>query len=146
MPQKRVKRRRIGTGENWIKRRRASIKNEGWGMDFVQDRTADVRPFRMMVVLDEYTRECPAIEVARHFRGGDIVAVLDELTAIRGAPAHIRADNGPEVISKAVKTWCDEGGTGTLYIDLGHRGRTASWRASTAGCGTSCCRRRSSTS
>jgi transposase InsO family protein len=119
VPRKRVKRRRIGTGENGIKRRRSSMRNEVWGMDFVQDRTADGRPFRMLVVLDEYTRECLAIEVARNFRGEDIVAVLDELTAIRGAPAHLRADNGPEMISKAVKACCAESGTGTLYIDPG---------------------------
>ncbi|NBX37176.1 MAG: transposase, partial [Planctomycetes bacterium] len=56
---------------------------------------------------------------ARNFRGEDIVAVLDELTAIRGAPVHLRADNGPEMISKAVKAWCAESGTGTLYIDPG---------------------------
>ena len=119
VPQKRVKRRRIGTGENGIVRRRATRKNEVWGMDFVQDRTADGRPFRMLVVLDECTRECLAIEVHRHLRGEDIVAVLDELTAIREAPAHIRADNGPEMISKAVKAWCEESGTGALYIDPG---------------------------
>jgi hypothetical protein len=63
-------------------------------MDFVQDRTDDGRPLRMLVV-------------------------LDELTAIRGAPAHIRADNGPEMISKAVKAWCEENGTGALSIDPG---------------------------
>ena len=119
VPQKRVKRRRIGTGENGINRRRASMKNEVWGMAFVQDRTADGRPFRMLVVLDEYTRECLAIEVARNFRGEDIVVVLDELTAIRGALVHLQADNGPEMISKAVKAWCAESGTGTLYIDPG---------------------------
>jgi len=119
VPQKRMKRRRIGTGENGIVRRRATRKNEVWGMDFVQDRTVDGRPFRMLVVLDEYTRECLAIEVHRHLRGEDIVTVLDELTAIRGAPAHIRSDNGPEMISKAVKAWCEESGTGALYIDPG---------------------------
>ena len=118
-PEKRVKRRRIGTGENGIVCRRATRKNEVWGMDFVQDRTADGRPFRMLVVLDEYTRECLAIEVHRNLRGEDIVAVLDELTTIRGAPAHVRADNGPEMISKAVKAWCEESGTGALYIDPG---------------------------
>jgi putative transposase len=57
IPQKRMKRIRIGTGQNGIKRCRASMRNEVWGMDFVQDRTADGRPFRMLVVLDEYTRE-----------------------------------------------------------------------------------------
>jgi transposase InsO family protein len=117
--QKRLKRRRIGTGENGIVRRRATQKNEAWGMDFVQDRMADGRPFRMLVVLDECTRECLAIEVHRHLRGEDIVAVPDELTAIRGAPAHIRADNGTEMISKAVKAWCEESGTGALSIDTG---------------------------
>jgi putative transposase len=95
VPQKREKRRRIGTGVNGIKRRQASMKNEVWGMDLVQDRTADGRPFRMLVV-------------------------LDELTAIRGAPAHLRADNGPEMISRAVKACCTESGTGTLSL---HRPR-----------------------
>jgi transposase InsO family protein len=113
----RRKRRRIGTGENGIKRRRATRKNEVCGMDFVQDRTADGRPFRMLVVLDEYTRECLTIEVQRNFGGEDVVAFLDELTAIRGAPAHVRSDNGPEFISAAVKKWCEESGTETLYID-----------------------------
>jgi transposase InsO family protein len=116
---KRRKHRRIGTGENGIVRRRATRKDDVWGMDFVQDWTADGRPLRMLVVLDEYTRECLAIEVARNFRGEEIVAVLDELTAIRGAPSHLRADNGPEMISKAVKAWCAESGTGTLCIDPG---------------------------
>ena len=63
MPQKRVKHRRIGTGEDGIVPRRAATQ-EGWGMDFVQNRTADGRPCRMLVVLvDEYTRKCLAIEV-----------------------------------------------------------------------------------
>ena len=117
VPRKRVKRRRIGTGENGIVRRRATRSNEVWGMDFVQDWTADGRPLRMLVVLDEYTRKCLAIEVRRRLRGKDVVAVLDELTAIRGAPAHLRADNGPEMISKAVKEWCASSGTDALYID-----------------------------
>ena len=94
VPQKRRKRRRIGTGENGIVRRRATRKDEVWGMDFVSDHTADGRPLRMVVV-------------------------LDELTAIRGAPAHLRSDNGPEFVSAAVRKWCEESGTGTLYIDPG---------------------------
>jgi putative transposase len=119
VPQNRRKRGRIGTGENGIIRRRATRRNEVWGMDFVSDHTADGRPLRMLVVLDECTRECLAIEVGRHCRGEDVVRVLDELTVIRGAPAHLRADDGAEMISKAVKAWCAESGTGTLYIDPG---------------------------
>jgi transposase InsO family protein len=119
VPQKRRKRRRIGTGENGFVRRRATRKDEVWGMDFVSDHTADGRPLRMLVVLDECTRECLAIEVGRHCRAEDVVRVLDELTAIRGAPAHLRSDNGPEFVSTAVRKWCEESGTGTLYIDPG---------------------------
>ena len=71
----------------------------------------------MLLVMDECMNERRAIEVARNFRGEYIVAVLDELTAIPGTPAHLRADNGPEMTSKAVKSWCAESGTGTLYTD-----------------------------
>ncbi len=98
--QGRIKRRRIGTGESGIKCRRASMKNEAWVMDFVQDRTADGRPFRMLVAPDEYTRECLPIEVSMRFRGEDILSI-------------------PEMISKAMKVWCVENGTGTLYIEPG---------------------------
>jgi len=69
------------------------MNNEVWGMDFVADRTADGRPLRLLVVLDEHARECLAIEVGRSFRGEDVVAVLDNLTEIRGAPLHVRRDN-----------------------------------------------------
>ena len=119
VPQNRRKRRRIGSGENGIVRRRATRKDEVWALDFVSDRTADGRPFRGLVVLDEHTRECLAIEVGRSCRGEDVAVVLDELTAIRGAPGHLRSDNGPELVSRAVKRWCAEAGTGTLYIDPG---------------------------
>ncbi len=119
VPQRRRKRRRIGTGENGIERRRATAPNEVWGMDFVQDRTADARLFRMLSVLDEHTRECLALKVGRHFRGEDLVTVLDELTAIRGAPAHVRNDNGPEFVSVALRRWCAESATVTLHIDPG---------------------------
>jgi len=119
VPLNRRKRRRIGSGENGIVRRRTTMKNEVWGLEFVSDHTADGRPLRLLVVLDEHARECLAIEVGRSCRGEDVVAVLDELTAIRGVPAHIRSDNGPVFVSKAVKRWCAESGTGTLYIDPG---------------------------
>ena len=119
VPEKRVKRRRIGTGENGIVRRRATRRNEVWYVDFVQDWTADGRPPRLLVVLDEYTREGLAIEVRRRLRGKDVVAVLDELIAIRGAPVHLPVDNGPEMISKAVKEWCAASGTDAFYIHPG---------------------------
>jgi transposase InsO family protein len=73
----------------------------------------------MLSVLDEHTRECLALEVGRHFRGEDIVTVLDELTAIRGAPAHVRSDHGRAFVSAELRRWCAESGTETLYIDPG---------------------------
>lgn len=84
---KHVKHRRIGARENGIVRRCATRRNEVRGMDFVQDWTADGCPLRMLVVLDEYTRECPAIEVRRRLCGKVVVAALDVPPAIRGAPA-----------------------------------------------------------
>lgn len=119
VPQRRRKRRRIGTSDCGIMRHKATMKNEVWGLDFIHDTTVSGRSLKMLVVLDEYTRECLAIEVERTFRGADVVAVLDELTAIRGAPVHIRSDNGPELVSKVVRSWCTHAGTGTLFIEPG---------------------------
>jgi putative transposase len=90
-----------------------------WGVDFIHNRTADGRPLRILVMLDEFTRESIVLEVRRTFRGQDIVMVLDELTAIREALKRIRSDNGPELVSKAVEAWCEEGGTRTLSFDPG---------------------------
>lgn len=83
VPQKRRKRRRIGNGMNGIVRRRSTMNNGVWVLDFVHDVTADGRSLRMLVVLDEHTRECLALDVGRSCRGEDFMAVLDELTAIR---------------------------------------------------------------
>jgi putative transposase len=93
------------------------MKNEVWGLDFIHDTTVGGRSLKILVVLDEFTGECLAIEVERTFRGADGVAVLDELTAIRGAPVHIRSDNGPELVSKVVRRWCAHAGTGSLLIE-----------------------------
>jgi hypothetical protein len=86
VPQRRRKRRRIGTSDGGIVRHKATIKKEVWGLDFIHGTTVGGRSLQMLVVLDQYTLECLAIEVERTFRGADVVAVLDELTAIRGAP------------------------------------------------------------
>ena len=72
-----------------------------------------------MVVIDEYTRECLALDVARSFRGDDVVELLRYLFAVRGCPAYIRSDNGPEFVSKAVKKWLKKSGVETLYIAPG---------------------------
>jgi len=100
-------------------RKRATRKNEVWAMDFIYDWTQDGRSLKMLVVIDELTRESLALEVSRHMTCRDVIAVLDELTAIRGAPKNIRSDNGPEFIAHALQRWCREGGTNALYIKPG---------------------------
>ena len=119
VPQIRRKKRRIGSAESGILRKQSTRKNEVWGLDFIFDRTSNGIPIKMLVVLDEYTRENIALEVSRKLKSRDVIMVLDELTAIRGAPENIRSDNGSEFIADVMKEWCKESGTNTLYIKPG---------------------------
>jgi len=87
------KKQRIGSAESDIIRKQSTRKNQVWGMDFIFDRTADGRLIKLLVVLDEYTRENIALEVSRKLKSHDVIMVLDKLTAIRGAAENIRSDN-----------------------------------------------------
>jgi len=89
------------------------------GSCIVQGRTHGGRAFRMLTVIDEYTRECLAIEVDRHIRSGDVLHVLTDLFTQRGAPDHIRSDNGSEFTAIAVREWLPRVGVKTLYIEPG---------------------------
>ncbi|HSR50161.1 MAG TPA: IS3 family transposase, partial [Acidobacteriota bacterium] len=100
-------------------RLRPSWRHHVWAYDFVQARTHDGRVFRMLTVIDEYSRECLAIEVARRLRSDDVLAVLAELFVRHGAPDHIRSDNGTEFTAKAVRDWLQRLGVKTLYIEPG---------------------------
>ncbi len=113
------KRRRLGTGANACHRKKPMHKDHVWSYDFVSDRTEKGGRLRMLSVVDEFTRECLTIEVARKFKGKDVVKILKELFAIRGRPKHIRSDNGPELASKAVRRWLERSGVGTLFIEPG---------------------------
>ena len=83
------------------------------------ERLENGRRARLLTVLDEYTRECLAIDVARSFRGQDVVELLRYLFAVRGRPAYIRSDNGPEFVSRVVKKWLENLDVETLYIAPG---------------------------
>lgn len=87
--------------------------------DFVQDRTRDGRKIRMLTVIDEHTRECLAIKVARRLNSKDVLEVLADLMVARGVPDHIRSDNGSEFTAKAVREWLGKVGVKTLYIEPG---------------------------
>lgn len=119
VPQKRRKRRRLGISANGSQRRQATKRNEVWAYDFVMDRTEDGRRLKILTVVDEFTRECLAIHPARHITAGDVIEILAELVKQRGAPSHLRSDNGPEFIARNLRTWLGRIGSSTLFIEPG---------------------------
>ena len=100
-------------------RLRPERPNHVWAYDFVQDRTRDGKTFRMLTVIDEFTRECLAIDVARRLNSQSVLAVLADLMVRRGVPGHIRSDNGPEFAAHAVRDWIARVGAKTLFIEPG---------------------------
>jgi putative transposase len=116
---RRRKRQRLGSSENGVARRRAEYLGHLWSYDFAMDATEDGRRLKMMPVVDEYSRECLALEVERSITSEEVVKTLDRLFAERGAPRFIRSDNGPEFIAQAVKRWLAVSGVETLYIEPG---------------------------
>ena len=83
------------------------------------DRTRDGRPLRIFTMVDEYTRECLAIDISRHSSSMAVIERLSDLFIFRGTPEYIRSDNGPEFISKAIQRWMKISGVQTLYIEPG---------------------------
>ena len=93
--------------------------NVVWGLDFQFDQTDDARTLKLLNVVDEFTRECPAIVVERRLDADDAVACLDKMAGEGGVPAYVRFDHGPEFIAYAVADWCRFNGAGTIFIDPG---------------------------
>jgi putative transposase len=116
VPGRQPKRGRLWLNDGSCIRLRPCWPGHVWAYDFVQDRTRDGRPFRMLTVIDEYTRECLAIVVARNLASDDVLRVLTELFAERGPPDHIRSDNGPEFTARVVRAWLGRIGVKTLFI------------------------------
>ncbi len=90
-----------------------------WALDFQFDQTSDSRTLKLLNVIDEYTRECPAIIVERSIDADQVVATLDQIASVRGTPAYLRFDNGPEFISNAVRDWCRFNAVATVFIEPG---------------------------
>jgi transposase InsO family protein len=119
VPVKQHKKRRLGSSGNGIVRHRPRYKNHVWAWDFIHDRTEDGRSLKWLSVVDEYTRECLALEARRSFRSGDVIDVLRDLFLIRDSPVHVRSDNGPEFIARAIRSWLGSANVKTLYIEPG---------------------------
>jgi transposase InsO family protein len=145
VPKRHKPKRRLRLGDGSCIRRRPERKDHVWAYDFVAARTYDGRPFRMLTIVDEFTRECLAIDVARSLKSEDVMAKLTDLFVSRGVPDHIRSDNGSEFTATDVRGWLGMLGVTTLYIDPKVSGKMATARASTASSATSISMARSST-
>jgi putative transposase len=119
VPQRQPKRGRLWLNDGSCVRLRPERPNHVWSYDFVEDRTHDGRKFRMLNVIDEFTRECLAIRIGRRLRSTDVIDVLSDLFILRGAPGHIRSDNGPEFAAKAIREWIVAVGSRTAFIEPG---------------------------
>ena len=119
VPAKQPKRGRLWLGDGSCIRLRPEHKDHVWSYDFVFARTHDGRPMRLLTLLDEHTRECLSIDVARRLNSEDVLCRLAELFVRRGVPGHIRSDNGPEFTATAVRDWLRRVGVKTLFIEPG---------------------------
>jgi transposase InsO family protein len=119
VPKKQRKKRGLGSGQNACSRRRAEHPDHVWAWDFIHDRTEDGRPLKWLSIVDEYTRECLALVVDRSLTSEAVLDVLAELFRTRGVPRHIRSDNGPEFIARAIREWLGRVGVATLYVEPG---------------------------
>ena len=119
VPQKQRPRGRLWLNDGSCIRLRPERANHVWSYDFVKAMTHDGRALRILVLLDEYTRECLALRVERRLGSMQVIEVLADVMLVRGIPEHIRSDNGPEFIAKELREWLGKVGTGTLYIEPG---------------------------
>lgn len=117
VPMKQPKKGRLWLNDGSCVRLRPGWKDHVWAYDFVHDRTKDGRAFRMLTIIDEYTRECLAIVTKRKLKSGDVLEALENLFIDRGIPDHIRSDNGSEFTATAVRSWLEKMEVKPTYIE-----------------------------
>jgi putative transposase len=114
---KRRPRRRVATGRP--RPLAPTAVNHVWAYDFVFDTCADNRALKCLTIVDEFTRECLAIDVGGSIRSGRVIEVLGQLVSVHGAPQYLRSDNGPEFVATAVLRWLQTAAIDTAFIDPG---------------------------
>lgn len=119
VPQKQPKRKRLWLNNGSCIRLRPERKNHVWSYDMMMARTHDGRAFRMLTIIDEYTRESLCIKVARSITAEDVIQQLTDLFIRMGVPEHVRSDNAPEFTAKAIRKWLNDIEVKTLYIEPG---------------------------
>ena len=119
VPRKQPKRGRLWLNDGSCMRLRPEHKDHVWSYDFVMDRTENGKAFKILNIIDEYTRECLATLVDRKLKSEDVLDQLFNLFVFRGIPEHIRSDNGPEFTARTVRQWLNRLGVKTLFIEPG---------------------------
>jgi putative transposase len=119
VPKKQPKRGRLWLNDGSCIRLRPRHRNHVWSYDFMTERTHDGRAFRILNIIDEYTRDCLDMTVERKITAHQVIERLAHLFITRGIPGHIRSDNGPEFTAKAVRKWLERLGVKTLFIEPG---------------------------
>jgi putative transposase len=119
VPVRRRKRRRLGESTVPARRLRSERPNQVWAFDFQFDQTGDGRALKVLNIVDEFTRESLVMLVERSIDADTVVETLERLVAERGAPEHLRMDNGPEMTAHALQDWCRFSKAGTVYIEPG---------------------------
>ena len=119
VPKKQPKRGRLWLNDGSCVRLRPEHENHVWSYDFVIERTANGRAFKILNIIDEFTRVNLSSKVNRRIRSQDVIDELFELFILRGIPEHIRSDNGPEFTARAVRKWLERLGVKTLFIEPG---------------------------
>jgi transposase InsO family protein len=119
VPARQPERGRLWLNDGACIRLRPERPDHVWAYGFVEDRTRDGRKFRMLNVVDEFSRECLAIRVGRQLKAAEVIDVLSDLFILRGIPSHVRSDNGPEFAATAVKGWINGVGAKTAFIAPG---------------------------
>jgi transposase InsO family protein len=106
-------------GQSTAQRQRATHRGHVWSWDFVEDQTERGTRFRVLTLIDEFTRECLAVHVAWSIRAVDVITVVEAAMERLGVPGHLRSDNGPEFIAYAIQDWLGSKGVKTIYITPG---------------------------
>ncbi len=119
VPQKQPKRGRLWLTDGSCIRLRPEHKDHVWSYDLMMARTVEGKAFRVLTLIDEYTRECLAILTQRRVTSQDVIEQLFYLFIFRGTPGYIRSDNGPEFTAKAVRNWLNDLEVTTLFIEPG---------------------------
>lgn len=119
VPAKQPKRGRLWLNDGSCVRLWPTHPNHVWSYDFMQDRTHNGAGFRILNIIDEYTRECLVSRVERRLSHEDVLAELAWLFCTRGLPDYIRSDNGPEFTAQQVQQWLSGLSVGPLFIEKG---------------------------